>query len=304
MPTKIEWTDETWNPIIGCSKISEGCQNCYAEKMAHRLAYMGQEGYAIVTHKQGGWNGRTYQMFYKNILEKPLHWKKPRKIFVCSMGDLFHKSVPFEWVDKVMAVIALCPQHTFQVLTKRADRMKEYFRQINVGSNVIGDAWNILGYNKKYKHEDVLNRPWPLPNLWLGVTAENQQRADERIPLLLQTPAAKRFVSCEPMLGEIKLYPDYLPIYQHIGAPCGIEKPDYHRTNHKCELDWVIVGGETGHNARMMQPIWVRTIRDQCKAAGVPFFFKKWGTKAEKTMRLNENQKIEINGVEYREFPK
>ncbi|MFA5298709.1 MAG: phage Gp37/Gp68 family protein [Lutibacter sp.] len=285
--TKIEWTDFTWNPIIGCSKISEGCQNCYAEKMACRLSAVEckkydkiKPAYSLIV-LEGKWNNAT--RFVESALEKPLHWKKPRKIFVNSMGDTFHPSVPFEWIDKVLSVIARSKQHTFQILTKRADRMKEYF----MGLATLPEHTNRLAHTHCYHshmQSVALNyrKGSCLPNLWIGVTTENQQRADERIPLLLQTPAAVRFASCEPLLGGID-FSNNLNRYREIG------------TSLLPILDWVIVGGETGHNARPMNPEWAESIQRQCEAAGVPFFFKSSG---------GRNKISTLNGVEYREFPK
>jgi protein gp37 len=277
MSTKIEWTNETWNPVIGCDKISPGCDNCYAERMAARLANMGQtETYGnVVTWgnsetppefslANGQWCGKTH--FVESALNKPLHWKKPRMIFVCSMGDLFHESVPFEWIDKVMTVIASCPQHTFQVLTKRPNRMKEWFEykdHLWKNEGMKGPerirylAWH--NYGKMIEHEEF----WPLQNLWLGVTAEDQKRADERIPILLQIPAVKRFLSIEPMLGAIDLLKEY---------PVGKGSVTYGAL-----LDWIICGGETGPGARPIHPDWVRSLRDQCIETNTPFFFKSWG---------------------------
>jgi protein gp37 len=206
--SKIEWTEQTWNPIIGCSKISAGCQNCYAEKMADRLARMNVDGYSYVVNTKtrmidedaGTWNGKT--VFVESALDKPLKRRKPTTYFICSMGDLFHESVPYEWVDRVMAVVALCPQHKFIILTKRADRMKEYFVEPVGGltrqNHFLYEACKIS------KQCEFSNFPLtPLGNLIIGVTAENQEMADKRIPLLLQTPAVCRMVSVEPMLGTI-----------------------------------------------------------------------------------------------------
>jgi protein gp37 len=177
-------------------------------------------------------------------LEKPLSWKKPRRIFVCSMSDLFYESVPDEWIAKVFAVMALCPQHTFQVLTKRPERMREYLVE-------------------RCKARE------PLPNVWIGCTVEDQQRADERIPVLLETPAAKRFVSCEPLLGPVNF--SLVTVEDNNGCAAQIWPL------HGSGLDWVIAGGESGPNARPSHPDWFRSLRDQCVDAGVPFFFKQWG---------------------------
>ena len=243
--SNIEWTDMVWNPVTGCTKVSPGCQNCYAERMAMRFT-----GHFNVT-------------CHPDRLDQPLHWKKPRRIFVCSMGDLFHEDVPFMFMNDVVARISACEQHQFLILTKRPDRMLEWMTEKIA----------------------VLYEKWPLPNLWLGVTAENQAEADKRIPILLQIPAAKRFVSIEPMLSIVKLkqnWQDYLEGWttesEHDGSCDGSCKncpvPVQVQTH---KLDWVIVGGESGPKARPMHPDWVLSIRDQCQVAGVPFFFKQWG---------------------------
>ena len=175
--TRIEWTEHTWNPMSGCTKISDGCKNCYAEKMANRLKAMGVKGYE---------NGFAVTL-HPEKLREPLERKKPTMYFVCSMGDLFHEDVPFDYIDQIFSTMVLCPQHTFQVLTKRPDRMKKYLEDED------RKFLDIAGKNSCV---------YPLPNVWLGVTAENQEQADKRIPILLDTPAAVRFVSIEPMLGE------------------------------------------------------------------------------------------------------
>jgi protein gp37 len=257
-----------------------------------------------------GWNGKT--VCIESALEKPLHWKKPRKIFVCSMGDLFHETVPFEFIDKVFAVMALCPQHTFQVLTKRAERMVEYFENLKQRVHEWDDG---EGETEEYLITQMLDNSgnnylekacrnwlemwnarhlgWPLPNVWLGVTAENQEMADKRIPLLLQTPAAKRFVSIEPMLGAIDLETNVLGCCRT--GPCDLTM---HTCNSSCELyegiDLVICGGESGPGARAMRPDWVRSLRDQCEAAGVPFHFKSHGG-----TRKKQGHDL-LDGVEHR----
>lgn len=267
-PNGIGWTDETWNPVIGCSKISEGCKNCYAEKMAGRLyrmdlTLMSGTGYNrslnaytdVVCPKYFTWNGQCC-LRSDEILNKPLHWKKPRKIFVNSMGDLFHENVPFGWVDKIKAVITGCTQQTFQILTKRADRLLEY-----------------------------ANRPGGVnfpPNLWLGVTAENQRWADERIPTLLQIPAAVRFVSLEPLLDEIDLREIDCSAWETTTIVDGLagiitEDSDTEIVGADADgkIDWVIVGAETGPGRRPCKIEWVESIVDQCAAADVPCWVKQ-----------------------------
>ena len=211
--TKIEWTDKTWNPVTGCTKLSTGCANCYAEIMANRLCAMGVDKYA---------NKFTPTM-HDEVLEEPLKWKKPHTIFVCSMADLFHEDVPFSFIDKVMDIIRQASHHRYQILTKRAVRMQEYFSKV-----VIPD------------------------NVWLGVTVESPTEVS-RIESLRDLQSTIRFISCEPLvadLGEIDL----------------------------TDIDWVIVGGESGKRARPMKPDWVRSILQQTKEQGAAFFFKQLGT--------------------------
>jgi len=228
MATKIEWTDETWNPVVGCSKCSPGCDNCYAERMAYRLACMGQKKYQATTGILGymqGWNGKIY--CDESALDIPLHWRKGRKIFVCSMGDLFHPSVPFEFIDKVFGVMFANPWHTYQILTKRPERWIRYI-QDNPARRL---------QDQKY--------------IWAGITIEHPDYKN-RADILRQIPTAVRFLSIEPCLADM--------------GELNLE-----------ELDQVIVGGESGPGARPLHPDWVRSIRDQCQDAGVPFFFKQWG---------------------------
>jgi len=237
--TSIEWTDATWNPIVGCSEVSPGCAHCYAARLAAtRLnqvpAYAGLSTYR--SHDVG-WTGEV--RFLADRLDEPLHWRKPRKIFVCDMSDLFHEKNHDSWICDVFDIIRRCPQHTFQILTKRAARLRNF-----------------------------MDSPrFHCAHVWLGVSVENQHFADERIPLLLETPAAVRFVSAEPLLGpvdfrEVKVSPQYLLKEKWIGGG---------------GLDWVICGGESGPHARPMHPDWARSLRDQCQAANVPFFFKQSG---------------------------
>ena len=246
MATKIEWTDETWNPVTGCTKVSAGCKNCYAERMSKRLAgrygYPADDPFRVTLHPDRiGW---------------PLHWRKPRRVFVCSMGDLFHEDVPLYFQVDVWRTMADSPQHTFQVLTKRADLMQ---RRLQPLSQTFG----------------------VLPNVWMGVTAENQETADERIPELLQIPASVRFVSCEPLLGPIniqrRLIYDWYPF-----------SPNLH---------WVIAGCESGSGRRHSDIGWFHSLRDQCKTKGTPFFLKQ----------MDRNGKVEklpkLDGRVWAEFP-
>jgi protein gp37 len=276
MTTKIEWTQETWNPIIGCTKISEGCKNCYAEKFAYRLSHNPKtmNNYVhvvdLVTKK---WSNKT--QLIKSALTKPLKWKKSKMIFICSIGDLFHESVPFEWIDKVISLIGITPIHTFQILTKRPERMLEYFKH-------FGNEIKKAGFDSiPSQSENPLDYYGPLPNLWLGVTCENQEMADKRIPILLQIPAKVRFVSCEPLLEEILLkqqWKNYLEGWDtEIGCRSDINGypepcPEQIQTN---KIDWVITGPETGFRKRPCKKEWIESLYEQCKSANVPFFDKK-----------------------------
>lgn len=235
MSTKIEWTDETWNPVTGCTKVSTGCDHCYAEIMHER--FNGKGSFATVT-------------LHPARLDKPLRWRTPKRVFVNSMSDLFHDDVPDEYIARVWAVMAATPQHTYQVLTKRHGRMRSLLSSLEFDLAVAA-AWSALDTTAGSLTEDH-TPPYPLPNVWLGVSAENQRWANTRINALLNTPAAVRFVSCEPLLGPIEY--DEFPV-----------------------VDWVIVGGESGHGARPMHPDWARSLRDQCADAGVAFHFKQWG---------------------------
>lgn len=249
--TGIEWTDATWNPVTGCTKVSAGCDNCYAETIAHR--FTGSKAYP---------NG--FQVTLRpERLDQPLRWKRPRRIFVNSMSDLFHDDVPTDFIAKVFAIMALAPKHTFQILTKRHARMRSVLSSDYFRTEVYGHAaWWADHLNL------TLPQPhWPLPNVWLGVSTESQQWADIRIPALLATPAAVRFISAEPLLGPIEAdrYLIDLPEDED-GAP------------YLGGIDWVIVGGESGPGARPMHPEWARSLRNQCTAAGVPFLFKQAGS--------------------------
>lgn len=284
--SNIEWTQQTWNPIVGCSRVSAGCQNCYAEVMTKRLEAMGQAKYAGLLNEQGRFNGFT--RFDEEALMIPLRRKKPTTYFVNSMSDLFHESIPDEWIDRVFAVMALSPQHIFQVLTKRADRMERYVCTLRSYDGPLSDFW--LGdaleadCGKTFPALKHTRIDKPLPNVWLGVSAENQQQANARIPHLLRTPAAVRFVSAEPLLGPIDFSMiefenergqmecwhalDRLPEFDEPGTP-----------NTDPILDWIIVGGESGPGARPCNVNAVRSIVRQCKAAAVPVFVKQLGSR-------------------------
>lgn len=293
--SKIEWTDATWNPLRGCTRVSEGCRNCYAEIMAGRFSDPGQWGHGIAERTGSGyrWTGGVDLMEDRLLL--PLRWHRPRRIFVASIGDPFHPAVPDEWIDQIFAVMALCPQHIFQVLTKRPERMREYF-----DARRDGDPWSAAADRiadlRGLKDHPAVPEPddFPLRNVWLGVSVEDQTAADERIPHLLATPAAVRFLSCEPLLGPVDLA-DHLTPRWWGSCPCGIGPTEQgtivdRNGVERCPacnyalggapeplLHWVIVGGESGPGARPMHPDWARSLRDQCALAGVPFHFKQFG---------------------------
>lgn len=263
--SKIEWTDRVWNTVTGCSKISPGCDNCYAERMSKRFA----ETWGLPA------DDPFKVTLYPERLEQPLRWTKPSKVFVCSMADLFHDDVSFEFTHEIWDVMKSCPQHTFLVLTKRPEKMKEALERIY--------SLQRFGWAKGF---------WN--HVWLGVTAENQEQADKRIPILLQISAAKRFVSVEPMLSEVKIL-NYLG--EEVKWNCHGDE-----ISRRTSLDWVICGGESGPGARPMHPDWARSLRDQCKSAGVPFFFKQWGEWAECPPEF-QHKRIDIDGRDLTELP-
>jgi len=296
--SSIEWTDATWNPITGCSVVSPGCTNCYAMRLAGtRLKHHSSRAGLTAETKTGPvWTGEV--RLNEDWLYQPLGWGRPRMIFVCAHGDLFHESVPDEWIDRVFVVMGLSPRHTFQVLTKRPERMRAYIDQAcdRIGATLIrserGDAYigslRVMGA--------LSGTPWwPLANVWLGVSAEDQARADERIPHLLATPAAIRFVSAEPLLGPI----DFQKLFWPQSCGCREHVPTLNAFDATvycagcCEgpesldlgvIDWVIVGGESGRGARPMRSDWPRSIRDQCADSGVPFFMKQMSGTAKANM--------------------
>ncbi|TWD54509.1 protein gp37 [Agrobacterium vitis] len=286
--SKIEWTDATWQVITGCKITSPGCTNCYAMNLAGtRLRnHPSREGLTQQVNGKHVWTGEV--RFNEQWLLQPLQWSKPRMVFVVAHGDLFAEAVKDDWLDQIFAVMALAPQHTFQVLTKRPERMREYLVSRNgMGNTALCKAINLIPFglgNRKGALE------MPLPNVWLGVSVEDQRHADQRIPILLDTPSAVRWISAEPLLGPIDLV-STLGGTLWIGGQrgCGgehygIGTPDcprhlHHHHDERCKpgLDWVVAGGESGKSARPMHPDWARSLRDQCAAAGVPFLFKQWG---------------------------
>lgn len=298
--TNIEWADRVWNPIAGCSIVSPGCTNCYAMKMAHRIegmnAALGRRNhYAGLTMKTKAgavWTGKV-AVAADSIFLAPLSWKKPARVFANSMADLFHDDVDDKVIDRAFAVMALCPHLTFMVLTKRADRMCAYSADAGAVKRIIHQAFKLDqpdGAWLSADHEIAGDPILPLPNVWLGVSVEDQRRADERIPHLLATPAAVRFISAEPLLGSI----DLLKWFDPTGACCGGE-PEFRCDNcpadaewrhsgdctaeslNEPRIDWVIAGGESGKGARPSHLAWARSLRDQCAEAGAAFFWKQWG---------------------------
>lgn len=260
--TGIAWSDATWNPVTGCTKISEGCRHCYAERVWPRMAA-----------SQGRYFGREFGdvMVHPEALEIPLRWRRPRKIFVNSMSDLFHESIPDDFIDQVFAVMALAKQHTFQILTKRPDRMKAY-----MDLTYDNREHAISGWMLRISKEDHGILDLPLSNVWLGVSAEDQKTLNERIPVLLSTPAAFRWVSIEPMIGPVS--------FRWASWQSGrfMETEDGQMVRNHLDglrrLDWVVVGGESGPEARSMEAGWVRILIEQCREANVPFFLKQLGS--------------------------
>jgi protein gp37 len=277
--TKIEWTNATWNPIRGCTRVSEGCRNCYAEVMAGRFSDPGQWGHGLaqrVALPGGGtdhrWTGKVELV--DAALDLPLRWRSPRRIFVNSTSDLFHEKVPDEWIDSVFCVMGAATRHTFQVLTKRPERMRDYLtrRRCNfaVKAPIGGGMVDWHPFNKE------LAVP---PNVWLGTSIEDHSTAHERIPHLLATPAAVRFLSCEPLLGPVDLrmvqHPRSIRVQNVLTGVSFSETSLEPLPDDQARIHWTIVGGESGPGARPMHPDWAGWLRDQCQAAGVPFFMKQ-----------------------------
>jgi len=254
--TNIQWTEITWNPTIGCSLMSPGCTNCYAMKFAHRLASFGGpvgRRYSGLTEVAANgepvWTGVV--KLVEEALLQPLSWRGRKRVFVNSMSDLFHPDLPFTAVARIWAVMALAARHTFQVLTKRPDRMRDWLNDPATPAAVEAEMRKI--------RPGARLAAWPLRNAWVGTSVEDQKRADERIPILADTKAAVRFLSIEPLLG---------PVYLKAAATPSVLR----------RLHWVIVGGESGPRARPMHPAWARSLRDECAQSGIAFFFKQFGT--------------------------
>lgn len=289
--SKIQWTDETWNVAVGCSRVSPGCENCYAERVAHRGLSESHRGLTVLGKRGPRWTGDV--RFLPERLEAPFRWRKPRRVFVNSMSDLFHERISNEEIAAVFGVMAATPQHTYQVLTKRPGRAAEFFAWLG--------QWNSAGLVRDMRGErcvgaaiaagvpdeqiPVFSGPWPLQNVRLGVSVENQETADERIPLLLNLAAAVRWVSYEPALGPVDFNatpapPGWTPIN---GATLDDLRgclPTYQADGYQLSggLDWVVVGGESGPGARPFELAWARTTIEQCRGARIPCFWKQAGS--------------------------
>lgn len=267
--TTIEWTHrpgtigETWNPTTGCNKVDRGCKHCYAEIMHRRLQAMGQPKYAA--------DFLAGAVEQPDTLMIPFRWTKPRTVFVDSMSDLFHKNIRLTFIENVFFIMNKNPQHTFLILTKRPERAVEFWRHCN----------------------EQTNGEWKCPpNVWIGTSANDQESADTRIPLLLELDGCLRFLSYEPATGPCNLE-NYLYSRYHMGGA-------RHMYN---KLDWVICGGESGPKAVPMDPDWPRHVRDQCKRAGVPFFFKQWGTWLNGVKVGKNTSGHELDGETIQQFP-
>lgn len=288
--TGIEWTDVTWNPVVGCTPVSPGCLNCYAATMALRLEAMGRPEYAGTSEKRSGRAVFTGVVrCLPDRLTEPLRWRKPRRVFVNSMSDLFNEAVPFEFVAQVYSIAVWAGWHKYQILTKRPDRSHEFFAWLRRTSG--GDCISyLIDLGCRVLCEKIrtacasrnANSPrWPLANVWLGTSVENQEQADARIPHLLRCPAKVRFLSVEPMLGPVNLNSVKAEMADTLDVLHG-ERIDG-GTGCVCDcfdpIDWVIVGGESGHHARPCDVDWIRSIVSQCRAANVPCFVKQVGAK-------------------------
>lgn len=284
----IEWCTATWNFLIGCTKKSAGCMHCYAIRVAWRMMHNPNPKVAkkfAGTVKRGSngelnWTGRIN--FDEDVLSQPLKWRLPRRIFVNSLSDFFHPNVKDEWIDAAFGVMARCPQHTFQVLTKHPERAVEYFKSWMTSTGTRERILNIC------EHAQIapvnLKKNWPLPNVQIIASVEDQPTANERIPWLLEIPAAVRGLSVEPLLGPISL----AQYHKEEGHGTYSTWLDY--------LDWVIVGGESGPDARPMHPTWTRNLRNQCVSAGVPFFFKQHGAWIEAEPELSHGIIVKPDG--------
>jgi len=305
--TRIEWTDATWNPVRGCSRVSEGCRNCYAERQAIRQAGPGgkYEGLVTITNGHPQWTGDIRVVPEK--LGEPLQWRKARRIFVNSMSDLFHENVPDQFITDVFGIMALGFWHQFQILTKRPERALAYFQAGDHGIIEQFRAIEVRGGVGPVEMFRAMDRrrwsikewQWPLPNVWLGVSVEDQETADERIPILLQTPAAVRFVSYEPALGDV----NFCSVQVDLGIKANVlvrycDHPFGSMLTPSARIDWVIAGGESGPGARPSHPDWFRSVQQQCSAAGVAFFMKQMTERGRKIPFEQWPEELKV-----REFP-
>ena len=258
--SKIEWCTDTWNPTTGCSRVSAGCDNCYAIRMANRQKSAAYEG--TVRKRSSGkldWSGLVN--FNYDRLDQPIRWRRPRRIFVDSMSDLFHPAIPGEYIDRVWAVMAIAHWHQYLILTKRPERMATYLQERTIRLDLIQQKVNWM-INQRPTPEDAGLWEMPLKNVWLGTSIENQAAVTERLPYLMICPAAIRFVSCEPLLEPISLR-SWLPMFSSIPGTLGKG------------IDQVIVGGESGPGARPMEEEWAIDLLEQCIEARIAFFFKQ-----------------------------
>lgn len=291
--TSIEWTNETWNPVRGCSRISPGCERCYAEGIAARFSGPGLPFEGFARRDANGdpqWTGKVGLV--EDALLAPLSWRKPRSVFVNSMSDLFHERFADEEIDRVWTVMLLAPQHTFQVLTKRAERARRYLTDPKLYARVLRVADEIRATRPKLTAVGISNpSTFAAQWIWLGVSVENQSCADARIPELLATPAGVRFVSAEPLLGPVDLWA-FLSGTHRDASLAALGSPPMPG------LDWVIAGAEnTRRSPRAMDEAWVRTLRDQCATAGTSFFYKQ---------RIEAGRKVSLpmlDGVRHDAFP-
>ena len=281
--TNIQWTEQTWNPTTGCDRLSDGCTNCYALTMAKRLKGMGQAKY------QNDGNPRTSGpgfgiTVHPDALEEPFRWKKPRRVFVNSMSDLFHNGVSTEFLAQVFAVMALTPQHTYQILTKRHARMRSILNRRDFAVAVRTEMYALDAYATLARAER-----WPLPNVHLGVSVENQKWADIRIPALIETPAAVRFLSCEPLIGPVDLFAgdhsaharDWNGSDDYICLDCSTDErhvPWRNIDRPNLGIDWIIIGGESGPGARPFNPQWAADLIDDARQAEAAPFVKQLGS--------------------------
>lgn len=303
--TGINWTDTTWNPIRGCSKVSPGCTLCYAEKVAARFSGPGLPYEGLIRGKK--WNGQI-RVVDEKLLD-PIRMAKPKRIFVNSMSDLFHAGVSRQVRVRIFAVMAVARRHTFQTLTKRADEQLAFLRSDGVEADIrttaveLARAAGIRGFAWDTNGKDALPWVWPLPNVHVGVSVESQPFANERIPLLCQTPAALRWLSVEPMLGPVRLtrvaYDNGVAVLDVLRGLHGAITPHAPFEEGVGPIGWVVLGGESGSKARPLHPDWARTVRDECESAGVPYLMKQFGEWLPASQATTEEQ---VRGVESRVF--